>query len=78
MLIKTLFKIASLPFYIFSETVNQFATLDNWTTIDYFHRHSWKKDAQFTSENGGHKHKIDMTSGLALPAGYRDHTHALK
>lgn len=78
MLTNTIFKIAALPVYILTETINQFATMDRWTTIDYFHRHSWKKGTEFTSENGGHKHRLDIKNRLALPAGYKNHTHALK
>ena len=78
MVIELFFKVVSFPFYVASETLNQVFTDKRWTSIDYLHRHAWKEGDEFTTENGMHKHKIAFEKKLALPAGFRNHTHKLK
>ncbi len=41
------------------------------------HIHNWTKKSKFTSIDDGHKHKIDIKLGLALPNRINAHFHRL-
>lgn len=47
------------------------------TTISNNHSHNWSRNSKFTSFNLGHKHRIDINIGLALPNKPSSHSHRL-
>lgn len=47
------------------------------TTINQGHFHLWEARNKFTTVDDGHRHMINFTSRIALPAGVANHTHKL-